>query len=344
MERVDYESLLISELFQDENNGNLNLNPWYQRREVWTDPQKAYLINTVFEQKPVPSIYVRHIIDIDAEKSIKEIVDGQQRVRAVLDFRRGKFAAKHPAHGNKRILYSDLTPAQKSKFLSSKLSVGYLIEADDRDVIEIFGRINSISKTLNPQEKRNALFSGELKQFALLLAADLTPFWRASRLFSDSEISRMQEVQFVSDLLLNMVRGLSDFSSAALDKFYREFDINFPEEADLRSRWDRLFREVVALPPELFSSTVFRSYQVAFSLLHFVDEQRALNPTRATITRLIRATDEYVAGLQAQEQTTERQRDEIQAFVGSNLHRIRNRTIRHEVLTGQLAAVAQNRA
>lgn len=344
MERVDYESLLISELFQDETNNNLNLNPWYQRREVWTDPQKSYLINTIFEQKPVPSIYVRHIIDVDAEKSMKEIVDGQQRVRAVLDYRRNKFAAKHPAYGNRKIFYSDLTPAQKAKFLSSKLSVGYLIEADDRDVIEIFGRINSISKTLNPQEKRNALFSGELKQLALALAADLTPFWRATRLFSDSEISRMQEVQFVSDLLLNMIKGLSDFSSAALDKFYREFDEALPEEDDLRNRWDMLFREVVAVPPELFSSTVFRSYQVAFSLLQFADEQRASKPNQKSIARLMRAVDDYVAGLQAKEQTSERERDEIQAFIGSNLHRIRNRTIRHEVLTTTSAAIAENRA
>jgi hypothetical protein len=35
MERVDYESLIISDLLGFYNGKTLNLNPWYQRRSVW---------------------------------------------------------------------------------------------------------------------------------------------------------------------------------------------------------------------------------------------------------------------------------------------------------------------
>ena len=51
MERVDYESIVIQELVGLNDREELDLNPWYQRRSVWTPPQKAYLINTLFEQK-----------------------------------------------------------------------------------------------------------------------------------------------------------------------------------------------------------------------------------------------------------------------------------------------------
>jgi hypothetical protein len=65
MERVDYQSLVLQDLINLNNAGELDLNPWYQRRSVWTRPQKSYLINTLFEKKPVPSCYIRHYLDIE---------------------------------------------------------------------------------------------------------------------------------------------------------------------------------------------------------------------------------------------------------------------------------------
>ena len=76
MERVDYQSLVIQDLINLDNSGELNLNPWYQRRSVWNESQKAYLINTLFERKPIPTLYIRHSIDFELQKSIKEVVDG----------------------------------------------------------------------------------------------------------------------------------------------------------------------------------------------------------------------------------------------------------------------------
>src|SRR5258708_23826382 len=137
MERVDYESLIISDLLGFYNTKSLDINPWYQRRSVWSPPQKAYLMNTIFEKKPVPSIYIRQQIDIEKEKSLKEVVDGQQRVRTIIAYRADEFAAKHPQH-KARVKYSQLTPAQKTSLLSTSLSVGYLIGANDQDLIEIF--------------------------------------------------------------------------------------------------------------------------------------------------------------------------------------------------------------
>ena len=71
MERVDYESLIIQDLLNFHDDHSLNIEPWYQRRSVWSGPQKAYLINTIFEKKPVPSVYIRHQIDLEQERSIK---------------------------------------------------------------------------------------------------------------------------------------------------------------------------------------------------------------------------------------------------------------------------------
>ena len=119
----------------------LNLRPWYQRRIVWTKQQQAYLINTIHEQKPVPSIYIRHSIDVSTGRSVREVVDGQQRLAAVLEYAADKFGARHPKH-SKPVKFSQLSKTEKHQFLTTGLAVGYLLGASDSDVIEIFGRIN----------------------------------------------------------------------------------------------------------------------------------------------------------------------------------------------------------
>jgi hypothetical protein len=331
MDRVDYESLIIQDLLNFHRDKSLNISPWYQRRSVWAEPQKAYLINTIFEQKPVPSLYVRHQIDVDAEKSIKEVVDGQQRIRSILSYREDEFAARHPEH-KKKVKYSELSKAQREAFVATKLSVGYLIGAQDQDVIEIFGRINSISKTLNPQEKRNAQYSGDFKQFSLSQAAERLPFWRATDVFTASDISRMQEVQFISDLAINMINGLSDFSASSIDKFYRANDEDFPQVDEVRQRMDMLFAKLAAIPPEAFKDTIFRQYQLAFSLMVVVDRLRAQNPTADKVEAVIRDLDAKVAAYQELDVRTDEQSSFIEGFTGGNLHRIKSRTIRDQAI------------
>ena len=223
MERVDYESLIVNDLLGSHLRKELDINPWYQRRSVWTRPQKSYLINTLHENKPIPTIYIRHSVDIESEKSIKEVVDGQQRIRSIIEYKNNAFPANHPKH-NRPVFYHELTTHEKRHYLQSPLSVGYLIGASDENVIEIFARINSVAKTLNPQEKRNALFSGAFKQFSVTVAVEHLPFWRHNGIFTDAQIARMIEVQYISDLSMNLDEGLQDFSARKLNTYYRQYD------------------------------------------------------------------------------------------------------------------------
>lgn len=107
MDRVNYESIVIKDLLDSYSREELDISPWYQRRSVWSTAHKAYLLNTIFEDMPIPTLYIRHKINIETEKTIKEVVDGQQRVRSILEFRNGEFSARHPDHA-KRVRYDDL--------------------------------------------------------------------------------------------------------------------------------------------------------------------------------------------------------------------------------------------
>ena len=270
MDRVDYQPLILQDLINWHKHDEINLSPWYQRRSVWTNPQKSYLINTLFEQKPIPTLYFRHEVQLEKDKSIRETVDGQQRIRAMLEYLEDKFTALHPEHG-KKVSYSKLTDLQKRTLRETKLSGGWLLGATDADVIEVFGRINSVSKTLNAQEKRNSGYSGECKQFCLREAAERVTLWRDLKIFSANDIARMQEVEFISDLVYNFIHGLSDFKGPNLDKMYAENDEEFPKAQQFAKRLEACFSKIASLPAALISDTIFSSSPIFFSLVIALD-------------------------------------------------------------------------
>jgi hypothetical protein len=328
MDRVDYESVVIQDLLNFHSRAELNISPWYQRRAVWNRPQKAYLINTVHENKPVPSIYIRHTIDLEHERSIKEVVDGQQRVRCFIEYKADEFAAPHPDH-NKPVKYSDLDKNEKKRFLLTALSVGYLVNATDGDVIEIFARINSVAKTLNPQEKRNALFSGEFKRFSLKEAVDRLPLWRRFAIFTDNDIARMAEVQFVSDLVMNLNEGLQDFSASRLTAYYKTYDEEFPDGGAIKKRLERVYSQLLE-QSETLRGTIFCRPQILFSLMLILDKMEAVS--RQRIERCITDLDGRFQAVRSGDNPAALSTDVYEAFSSGNMHRIKYRKKRDTVI------------
>lgn len=328
MERVDYEPLIIQDLVNWLQHNELDLNPWYQRRSVWTRPQKAYLINTLFEQKPIPTLYLRHTVDLEQDKSLREVVDGQQRIRSIFEFLNNEFSARHPNH-EKRVKYDKLSPDEKRRFRETKLSGGWLLGSTDADVIEVFGRLNSVAKTLNAQEKRNAEWSGEFKQFCLKEAAGRVNLWKDLKIFTANDIARMQEIEFLSDVVLNMIKGLSDYTSNALDTIYRDNDETFSEATGIKKRLDSVFSRVVSLPATVIRDTIFCRKPVFFSLLLVLDEIPS-----AKGKKLGEALLEVDKRFNSDRPVNERPKDDSSFYEAcrASTQRIASRKVRHQYL------------
>jgi len=330
MKRVDYESVVIQDIFNFYKNDELKLDPWYQRRSVWTTAQKGYLLNTLFVKKPVPTIYIRHYLDIDKEKSIKEIVDGQQRLRAILGYLADEFSARHPLHA-KPIKYSELNQKEKNDLKMTELPTGILINATESDVIEIFGRLNSVAKTLNAQEKRNAKHSGFFKQFCLENAANRVDFWRATNIFSATNISRMDEVQFIADITYNFINGLSDFSAPKLDKTYGKHEELFPDEHKLQTRIDRVFKILEFVKPETIRDTIFSRSPIFFSLFLVLDSTPKVKEKKL---------EQHLIDIDATFNDPDHQSKSDQDFYDActaSTQRIKTRQIRHKYLASLIA-------
>lgn len=279
MDRVEYQSIVIQDIINLEEKKELDTAPWYQRRSVWNKGQKSYLINTLFEKKPIPALYIRHSLNLDKGISIKEVVDGQQRSKAIISYFNNEFTARHPDYA-KLVKFVELNKNQKESFLLTTIPVGYLLGANDSDVIDIFARINSVAKTLNAQEKRNALYSGEFKQFCVKQAVKRTEFWKEYKIFTGNEIARMSEVQFISDVIINFKEGLINYSASKITKYYKDNDELFKGAKEFSDRLDRVFDLVVSLNPDCIKQTIFSRQPIFFSLLIVLDGIKKFNKSK----------------------------------------------------------------
>ncbi len=83
----------------------LVLAPKFQRRDVWSDKARSYLIDTILRGKPIPKIYMRQDINPKTRRTTREIVDGQQRLRSVLGFIKNGFKISKAHHKDFRGKY-----------------------------------------------------------------------------------------------------------------------------------------------------------------------------------------------------------------------------------------------
>lgn len=329
MERVEYQSLVIQDIISLEAKQELNLTPWYQRRSVWTKSQQSYLINTLFEKKPIPSLYIRHSLDLEKGVSIKEVVDGQQRTQAIISFCNNDFTARHPKY-KKLVKFSELNKTEKQDLLLTAIPVGYLLGATDADVIDIFARINSVAKTLNTQEKRNAQYSGEFKQFCVTQSVLRTEFWKEYKIFSGNDIARMNEVQFISDVVINFIEGLIDFSQSKIDTYYKNDEDEFPEMEDIQKRINKVFDLLVSINPASIKQTVFNRQPIFFSLIIAIDKLPSLS-----MKKIEKGLTEIDNRYNSDKPLAERPEEDVKFYnaCSASTQRLNNRRIRDNYIT-----------
>lgn len=220
----------------------LALAPKFQRRDVWSDKARSYLMDTIVRGKPIPKIYMRQDINPKTRRTKREIVDGQQRLRTVLSFIKDGFKisrAHHETFGGKK--FSGLDKGTQRDILKYEFVVDLLQDMPDNEVYDLFARINTYSEKLKAQELRNAKYFGEFKSSVYLLAKEFVTFFEANKIFSPKLILRMAEAEFISELLLASQEGIREGLKTTIDNCYKKYDDDFPD----RKIHEKRFRETI---------------------------------------------------------------------------------------------------
>lgn len=223
MPKPEITSYSIVDLLSWQETGALSVSPKFQRRSVWTTAAKSFFIDSVLQGYPVPPIHIRLVQD-EGKKPVREVIDGQQRVRAIFDFIAGNFrisTSVSPTWGGKN--YRALTPGEQDIINLFSFTVYQYMKLSDGAVLDMFARLNTYSVSLSAQELRNGKWFGRFKQSSYKLATEALEFWRGHKIFNEQQIARMREAELVSELLIAQVDGLQD-KKASIDGFYEHLD------------------------------------------------------------------------------------------------------------------------
>lgn len=211
----------ISDFLKWYDDKELILNPSFQRGSVWTPFARSYLIDSILRGYPIPKLLLRTSVDRNTRRTIRDVVDGQQRLRTIIDFANNKLVLGAKAAEFNGMRYADLDPDQQDAFLAYKLTCEQLINAADEDVLEVFARINSYAVPVNEAERRNAEFTGEFSGYVKDIAKVARPTLREGVL-SEREIVRMVDQSLVAELIGFYIRGVTDGAEKDITKLYHD--------------------------------------------------------------------------------------------------------------------------
>jgi hypothetical protein len=215
-------------------NRQIDLNPGFQRRSVWTTNDRRRLIQSIVDGYPIPSVFLYR--RSTNGRIIYDVIDGKQRLETVFmftklgRFKREWFDAKLDL-GEGFDWYDWPTlcryfPDQRAAFSTYKIHT-VEITGDLAQIIDLFVRINSTGKRLTSGEKRHAKFytSPFLKE-AERLVSKFHRYLLDTRVLSPAQIDRMKGTELFAELLMAIHKAGVINKKTALDRAIGNESIN----------------------------------------------------------------------------------------------------------------------
>lgn len=246
--------------------GRLELRPPFQRKPVWTEKQRSFLIESILMDVPVPEVYVQIVQSEDGAEQFG-VVDGQQRLRTILQFvgieseedqkdgiDNNSFVLDKlpPSSTYKDKAFADLSTTARKQFFQYEICVRFLYTDDRVKIEDVFKRLNKYTMPLKAQELRNATYHGAFAKLSEQLADD--EYWAVNRIVSAAAIRRMADIEFMSDLLIGLIHGPQGGSAKVIDQYYEQYepyDDEFPEQIRIKKQFTRSLETIQNLFPSI---------------------------------------------------------------------------------------------
>ena len=271
----DTKAYSINDFINWFDNNELSLSPKYQRNAVWNNNAKSYLMDTILRGYPIPQIFLRQIIDVNTRKTTREIIDGQQRLRSIIEFSQDSFSISK-SHNNELggQFYSDLDDDLKEAFLSFNISTEIIKLKEDSKIYEMFARLNTNNMALNRQELRNAKYWGEFKVYIYRKTTELRDFLITNKIFKDKEFARMNDVEFINTISILLLDGIITETPTKIDAYYKKYDSSFDNLIENENKLNYIFsilNKIFENP--IFQTKIFHRKGYLYSLISFLSQQ-----------------------------------------------------------------------
>ncbi len=257
----------IDSLYRKWKDGDLELQPEFQRGFVWDILKASRLIESIFLDIPLPVIY------LSEDKNGREyVIDGQQRLTTFFSFIDGALPnPKLPAFFRNFKLkgltvfsnfngfaYCDLPKEYQKKFRTFSIrSITLRKESDSNLKFEVFERLNTGSVSLNDQELRNCIYRGNYNELLCSLA-EYKPF--RNLLGMNRPEKRMRDIELVLRFAAFFHSSYQNYS-APMKKFLNDDMARFRNISESDS--DQLanaFKNAVSLIQSMLGDHAFKRY------------------------------------------------------------------------------------
>jgi hypothetical protein len=250
MKHFDTRTYSISDIEEWNDTDLLDLSPEFQRRSVWKQSAKSYLIDTVLRGRPIPKIIFTQ--QLTGRRNVRTVVDGQQRLRSILEYLSDAFPVSK-AH-NKELAgryFSELSDEQQREFRKYEIGVDLLFDVTYEDMLDIFTRLNAYTVPLKREEKLNAQYVGFFKQAAFQCGHRFAEYWQSSRVLTAATVSRMAEAALAGDLLILLLDGPQ--SNKVVESYYKKLEDAEDGVSDAQAAFDELMSVIADVypPPEM---------------------------------------------------------------------------------------------
>lgn len=194
-EELDPRGKTVNEIMRWYYEDSLIVNRRYQRKLVWTLEEKQLFIDSIINKYPTPSIILSAYEDKDyigKMKTFYEIIDGLQRLNAIVSFVNNEFgiindekeyfydmqytptALTKKNNGELKQHPLTLPPETCQDFAGFEMPIILTTQRTDRDkkIEQIFSRINSSGRKLSAHDLRQASSVGEFPDLVRRIAAN----------------------------------------------------------------------------------------------------------------------------------------------------------------------------
>ena len=227
----------IREIFKKFTDGELIIDDSYQRRRVWTEKDNVGLMETILLNLVIPEIFLwPSEINPENGDAITHIVDGQQRITAISDFISGEYVLRKQYLKSEIIIdsfgnlkFEELPNEVKKDFWSYEFSIVNIDRnCSIEDVKLMFKKLNMTDYRLNEQEIRHSTNS-EFGSVSLEISRN--EFWDEINVFSSSDVKRMKDVEYCSNILILAEEGIVDQATKKkLNQVYDDYKYEYPNK------------------------------------------------------------------------------------------------------------------
>lgn len=257
-------SIKVIELIDLKKTDRLVLSPPYQRNPIWSRPAQKELISTILRGWPLPNLFL-----LEKNGGQLEVVDGQQRIRAILDFVGGRLKGSDGEEFEDNNFEST---ELRERFLKYPISTVFISSLNESESIEKFySLVNSAGRRLNRPELAKAEYHNtEFLRLIQELADDDSPFGQLG-LFTGASKARMNHVDFMGELVALFKFGESDKKDKVDDLF--EEDITSDEASQLSCVANSVFKKISDASGDVpIARTRFRQKNDFYTLSGFVKD------------------------------------------------------------------------